>query len=237
MPRTEASRCLAPALCAGASAALLALALAPAQRVQARPAAAALSPAHDHAREGEASAPAAESTSARPAPADARNAARTGAAADFDFETGLWRTHVRRLAEPLGAAQQWLEYTGTTRVVAVHGGRANLAELAVAGPAGRIDGVALRLYRPQSQRWSIHYASLRDGGLTAPLEGGFVDGRGEFFGDDSYAGRPIRVRFRIHCPQADRCLFEQAFSADGGRSWQTNWLAEDTRIASAAGAG
>lgn len=201
----ESSRSLTLALCAGTLAALLALVPSQAQRARAQSAA----------------------TATQTAP-------RADGQHDFDFETGLWRTEVRRLARPLSGAQQWLDYTGTTRVVAVQGGRANLAELAIAGPAGRIDGVSLRLYEPDSRRWRIHYANLRDGALTAPLAGGFVRGRGEFFGDDSFDGRPIRVRFRIHCPQPDRCLFEQAFSADGGRQWETNWLATDTRIDEAA---
>lgn len=199
------SRCLSLSLTAGALASLLALALAPTQ---------------------------AQSADAPAAPAAAPAAARATDRAqhDFDFETGLWRTQVRRLAKPLSGSTQWLDYAGTTRIVPLLGGRANLAELAISGPAGRIDGVALRLYEPATRRWRIHYANLRDGALTAALTGGFAQGRGEFFGDDTFDGRPIRVRFRIHCPQPGRCLFEQAFSADGGKQWETNWLATDTRI-------
>lgn len=208
MPDAEHSRSLSLALCAGALAALLALVPSQAQRARAQ--------------------------DADPTPAPA--GARADGQRDFDLETGLWRTQVRRLAQPLSGSRQWLEYAGTTRVIPVQGGRANLAELAVAGAAGRIDGVSLRLYEPESGTWRIHYANLRDGALTAPVAGGFVRGRGEFFGEDSFDGRPIRVRFRIHCPQPDRCLFEQAFSADGGRNWETNWLATDTRIRAPAGA-
>ncbi|MBN7135247.1 hypothetical protein A7A76_10835 [Lysobacter enzymogenes] len=201
------SRCLSASLCAGALASLLALAPTRAQRA----------------------------ASAAPQPAaQPPSAAASPGQHDFDFETGLWRTRVRRLAKPLSGSAQWLDYTGTTRVVPLHGGRANLAELAIAGPAGRIDGVALRLYEPAARRWRIHYANLRDGALTAPIAGGFARGRGEFFGADTFDGLPIQVRFRIHCPHRDRCLFEQAFSADGGRHWETNWHAVDTRIADTA---
>lgn len=210
------SRCLSMSLCAGALASLLALAPTRAQRA----ASAASPPCAAEPARPQACAPQPAATAA-PGPRD------------FDFETGLWRTQVRRLAKPLSGSSQWLEYTGTTRVVALHGGRANLAELAVAGPAGRIDGVALRLYEPATRRWRIHYANLRDGALTAPIAGGFARGRGEFFGADTFDGRPIRVRLRIHCPHPDRCLFEQAFSADGGRRWEINWRAVDTRITDA----
>jgi hypothetical protein len=151
----------------------------------------------------------------------------------FDFEFGLWNSHIKRLKRPLSGSQEWVEYRGTTLVNRIHEGRANTAELAVAGPAGRIDGVALRLYDPQSDRWSIHYANLRDGALTAPVIGRFQRGRGEFYGDEVLDGRPIRVRFVIHCPSRDRCLFEQAYSADAGKTWEMNWISTDTRAGGA----
>ncbi|MGH8081723.1 MAG: hypothetical protein ACREP7_14200 [Lysobacter sp.] len=165
----------------------------------------------------------AKDAAARPAPSN-------DGEHSFDFEFGRWNSQIKRLKQPLSGKSEWVEYQGTTVVTALQGGRANVAELAVAGPAGRIEGVALRLYDPQGGGWSIHYASLRDGALTAPLTGRFQNGRGEFYGDDSFDGRPIRVRFVIHCPSHDRCLFEQAFSADAGKTWEMNWISTDTRL-------
>ncbi|MGO4259367.1 hypothetical protein [Lysobacter sp. TAB13] len=156
------------------------------------------------------------------APADGQNG--------FDFEFGRWTSHVKRLKQPLSGSDDWVEYQGTTVVRKLHDGRANVAELDVAGPAGRIEGVALRLYDPQNRQWTIHYANLRDGALTAPITGRFERGRGEFYGDDRLGDRPIRVRFVIRCETRDRCLFEQAYSADAGKTWEMNWIGTDTRV-------
>lgn len=150
--------------------------------------------------------------------------------ADFDFEIGRWRTEVKRLAKPLSGSTEWVEYQGTSVVHEFLDGRANLVELSIAGPAGRIEGVSLRLYHPETGQWSIHYASARDGELTAPLHGRFENGRGEFYGDDRLGDRPIRVRFVITQDGADTARFEQAFSADGGATWEVNWIATDTRL-------
>jgi hypothetical protein len=150
---------------------------------------------------------------------------------DFGWETGTWKTHVRRLAKPLSGADEWVEYDGSTTVREVLDGRANLVELRVEGPAGAIHGTSLRLYNPQARQWSIHYASVRDGVLTRPLHGGFRDGRGEFHGEEDLDGRAIFVRFVITRPTPDTARFEQSYSADGGRSWEINWVATDTRVA------
>ena len=77
---------------------------------------------------------------------------------DFDFEIGTWKTHLRRLVHPLTGSTEWVEYDGTTVVTKVIDGRANLVELKVAGPAGRIEGLSLRLYNPQSHQWALHFA-------------------------------------------------------------------------------
>ena len=150
---------------------------------------------------------------------------------DFDWEIGTWTTNVRVLRNPLsGQAPQWAEYKGTSVVRALLAGRANFVELSVAGAAGRIEGGALRLYNPQSRQWSLNYASLRNGMLTAPVYGGFdVKGRGLFYGQDMLDGRAIMVRFVITRPSEREAHFEQAYSADGGATWETNWIAVDTR--------
>lgn len=148
---------------------------------------------------------------------------------DFDFEIGTWRTQVRRLARPLTGSTEWVEYEGTSVVREVWGGRANLVELVAEGPAGRIEGLNLRLYDPPTGQWSLYYASSRSGTMSPPVVGSFRDGRGEFFGEEVYDGRTIRVRFVISDITPTSCRFEQAFSADGGASWEVNWVAVDTR--------
>jgi len=148
---------------------------------------------------------------------------------DFDFEIGAWNTRVSRLDRPLTGSKTWLTYDGTSIVRTLLDGRANLVELSVAGPAGRIEGVSLRLYHPQSREWALHYANIRDGELTPSVTGRFSDGRGEFRGEDTLDGRAILVRFVISRLSAESWRFEQAFSADGGKSWEVNWIAVDTR--------
>jgi hypothetical protein len=149
---------------------------------------------------------------------------------DFDFEIGTWKTHLRRLQRPLSGSTTWLEYEGTTVVRKVLDGRANLVELKVDGPAGRIEGLSLRLYDPQSRQWSLNFANIKDGKLVTPSIGGFKNGRGEFYNEDTYNGRAIVVRFVITKIAQDQYRFEQSFSDDGGKTWEVNWIAIDTRV-------
>jgi len=154
---------------------------------------------------------------------------------DFDFEIGTWKTRLKRLQRPLSGSTSWVEYEGTTVVRAVSGGRANLVELDVAGPAGRITGVSLRLYDPEARQWSLNFASLGSGRLSPPTIGEFKDGRGEFYAQETLNGRAILVRFVISDVTADSCRFEQAFSDDGGKTWEVNWIAVDMRVKDGAG--
>jgi len=154
----------------------------------------------------------------------------TAAAHDFDFEMGRWKTYVKRLVKPLSASTQWVEYEGISIVSKLLDGRANLVELDVSGPAGRIQGVSLRLYNAETRQWSLNYAPLGGGVLGTPTVGGFKDGRGEFYNDEDFNGHKIKVRFVISDIKADSCHFEQAFSADGGKTWEVNWIATDTRL-------
>lgn len=149
---------------------------------------------------------------------------------DFDFEIGTWKTQLKRRLKPLTGSTSWVEYEGTTVVKQLLGGRANTAELLVAGPAGRIEGVSLRLYNPRTKQWSLNYASTADGAMTPPVIGGFGGGRGTFYADDTLGDRPIRVRFVISDITANSAHFEQAFSADGGKTWEVNWIATDARV-------
>jgi hypothetical protein len=149
---------------------------------------------------------------------------------DFDFEIGTWKTHLKRRLRPLTGSNTWVEYEGTSVVKKVLNGKANLVELTVDGPAGHIEGVSLRLYNPQSRQWSLNFANVNDGVLTPPSIGEFKNGRGEFYNQDSLNGRSILVRFVISDITPTSCRFEQSFSDDGGKTWETNWIAIDTRL-------
>ena len=150
---------------------------------------------------------------------------------DFDWEVGTWTTKVRVRRNPLsGAAPDWVEYEGTSVVKPLLDGRANFVELSVAGTRGKIEGGSLRLYNPKARQWSLNYASASGGVLTAPVFGGFhAKGRGLFYGQDMLDGRTILVRFVITQVSPREARFEQAYSTDGGQSWEDNWIAVDTR--------
>ena len=169
------------------------------------------------------------SAAASPDPVPTRAERRDGRH-DFDFEIGSWKTHLRRLQKPLTGSTTWVEYEGTTVVRKVWGGAANLVELDVQGPAGRIEGLSLRLYNPESRQWSLNFASRRGGTMTPPTIGEFQNGRGEFYSREDLDGRAIFVRFVISDITPNSCHFEQAFSADGGKTWEVNWIATDTRV-------
>src|SRR6266487_3067646 len=147
-------------------------------------------------------------------------------------EIGKWHTHLWRLEHPLSHSNSWVEYWGTTEVRKVWNGRANLVELDVKGPAGHIEALSLRLYNPQSHQWGLNFASSAAGSVSPPTIGAFKDGRGEFYDQETFNGRAILVRFVISDIKPDSCRFEQAFSEDGGKTWEVNWIAIDTRIGS-----
>jgi hypothetical protein len=149
---------------------------------------------------------------------------------DFDFEFGDWTVELSRLVDPLTGSTTWVEYKGTSVVRKVWEGKANLGELDVDASTGPIQGLSLRLYNPESGQWRIHWASSRDGELGEPMVGGFVDGTGEFHNQELMDGRTIDVRFLFTDVEPDSFQLEQAFSDDGGESWEANWIAKFLRV-------
>lgn len=153
-----------------------------------------------------------------------------GTPGDFDFEHGAWHTALKRRLQPLSGSDRWVEYAGSSQVRPLLGGRANVVELDVTGPQGRITGLSLRLFDTQRQRWTLNYSNASGGTLERPMSGGFGGGpHGVFYSAETFEGRPILVRFVIDVLAADHCRFEQAFSADGGATWEVNWIADDTK--------
>lgn len=149
---------------------------------------------------------------------------------DFDFEIGTWKTHLKRLLHPLTGSSEWAEYDGTTVVRKVWSGRANLLELEVHGSAGDFKGLNLRLYNPQAHQWSLNFARSDLGVFSQPTIGEFRNGRGEFVDQEVVNGRAILLRFTITILNPNLCRFEQSFSDDGGKTWEINWIATDTRV-------
>jgi hypothetical protein len=149
---------------------------------------------------------------------------------DFDFEIGAWKTHLSRLQHPLTGSNTWVEYEGSSVVHKVWNGRANMVELEADGPSGHIEGLSLRLYNPQSRQGNLNFANSNGGSLGQPTVGEFKNGRGEFFDQETFNGRTILVRNVWSDITPNSGHFEQAFSNDGGKTWEVNWIATDTRI-------
>lgn len=149
---------------------------------------------------------------------------------DFDFFIGCWRVSHHRLVERLAGSIDWQDFDGTTETRKILAGLGNMDENLLNLPAGIYQAVTLRLFDPARAVWTIHWIDARKATVDAPMIGRFGNGVGEFFGDDTLDGRPIRVRFRWFVDDADHCRWEQAFSPDGEASWETNWTMAFERI-------
>ena len=150
--------------------------------------------------------------------------------ADFDFLIGEWSVQNRRLRERLAGCTEWEEFPSTCRARRVLDGLGNLDEFTLEPESGRVHAMTVRLYDPASREWSIYWAaSTGSGRFDVPMVGRFDGSRGEFYSQEVYAGRHVFNRFIWTVRGADSCRWEQAYSADGGRSWETNWVMEFTR--------
>jgi hypothetical protein len=150
---------------------------------------------------------------------------------DFDFELGSWMIHLKKLMHPLTGSTTWVEFDGSSVTRKVWDGRSQLEEFETDSPGGgHIEGMTLRLYDPQTHQWSLYWATSKSGAIGVPTIGKFKNGRGEFFDQESLNDRAILVRFVISDITANSCRFEQAFSEDGVKTWEVNWIATDTRV-------
>jgi hypothetical protein len=141
---------------------------------------------------------------------------------DFDFEIGTWVMHRRHLVHAAGASS-WVESDGDLHIVRkLWGGLASLGELQIASPTPHFAGSILHLYNPPARQWSLYWASSADATVAAPLIGQFKGGRGEFYGQDTVEGATVFVRLVYSDITPTSFRTEQAFSSDGGRTWETN---------------
>jgi hypothetical protein len=150
---------------------------------------------------------------------------------DFDFLFGSWDVAHRRLVDRLVGSDEWETFPGSAVCLSILGGMGNLDEFKV--PTQGFLGATLRLYDAEHGAWSLYWASGSTGRLEPPVVGAFVDGIGDFFGEDSHAGKPIRVHYRWFEITPTSARWQQAFSADGGSTWEPNWIMEFSRAAAA----
>ncbi len=148
---------------------------------------------------------------------------------DFDFEIGTWKSHISRRLHPLTGSTTWVEMEAIVVVRKVWNGRANLMELEADSPTGHLEELNLRLYNPLSHQWSFNFANSKDGTLTPTMIGKFKNGRGEFIDQEPFNGKTILVRHVFMDITPDSHHFEQAFSDDGGKTWEPNFIATLTR--------
>jgi len=143
---------------------------------------------------------------------------------DFDFLVGKWRVHHWRLKDRLAGSHEWVEFEGTCDMWMTMDGRGNVDDNYIGLPNGPYRATGIRGYDPKTQTWAIWWLDGRDPHtIEPPVFGNFKDGVGIFEGDDTFADKPIKVRFVWSRIMADSAHWEQAFSPDGGKTWETNW--------------
>ena len=149
---------------------------------------------------------------------------------DFDFNIGVWHTHIRRVLDPFSGSGDSVELNGTVTVRKVWGGRAQWEEIEADGPNGHWEGMTMFLYNPVSHQWSQSFIDSKAATLEAPLIGSFKNGRGELFAQDTFHDKSILDRGVWSNIAPDSHRFEEDYSNDGGKTWAPAFIAELTRV-------
>jgi hypothetical protein len=150
---------------------------------------------------------------------------------DFDFLHGQWHSRQRKLRKRLAGCDDWDEFAADLHCKPILGGLGNMDELS--SPAMSYVGLALRLYDTDDKAWSIYWITGGEAAIEPPVTGRFCDGVGDFIGPDTHDGTPVLVRFRWSDITGTSARWAQALSADGGVTWETNWIADFTRVTAA----
>jgi len=149
---------------------------------------------------------------------------------DFDPLIGSWKFHLKKLMHPLTGSTDWVEFEGTGVCYKIWDGRAQYDTVELDSPdVGHIEGLTVRLYNPQSHQWRLYWANSKIGVMDPPQIGEFKNGRGEFFAQDTINGKVVLIRFAWTNLTTNTPHFEQSFSADGGKTWEVNWICELSR--------
>ncbi len=150
----------------------------------------------------------------------------------FDLRVGHWQVHNRRLKERLMGSHQWEEFDGTQTWWKTMDGYGNADDNVLNLPDGVYRGVSVRAYDPATGQWALWWLDARHPleQMDAPNIGRFKDGVGTFYADYSLRGKPVTTRYIWSRITRDSAHWEQAFSPDRGKTWETNWISEFHRI-------
>ena len=148
---------------------------------------------------------------------------------DFDFNVGVWHTHIKRSIDPLASSSDSIELNGTVTVRKVWEGKAELEEIEADGPKGHWEGLTLFLYNPSAHQWSQSFANSRVGTLSSNV-GEFKDGRVVLIGQDTVNDKTILVRAMWSDIKPDSHQYEESYSTDGGTTWVRSFVANLTRF-------
>lgn len=150
---------------------------------------------------------------------------------DFDFELGKWKLHLKKLDKPLTGSKKWIEFDGTSVTMPLWNGKSQVEQFEVDAPGGNhIEGMTVRLYSPTSHQWSLYWANQKNGRFDVPTVGEMRGDHGEYYDQEMLDGRMIFVRFIWSKITPKTAHFEQSFSDDGGKTWELNWITDQTRV-------
>jgi hypothetical protein len=154
----------------------------------------------------------------------------SGQLTDFDFLFGSWTVEHRRLKERLVGCDDWEQFDGTCTAYPILGGAGNVDDNIVELPGGSYRASSIRSFDAAARTWAIWWLDQRNPhALDVPVVGTFNDGVGEFYANDTLDDQPITVRFQWSDTQSDSPRWDQAFSADAGITWETNWIMQFCR--------
>ncbi|MEO6799699.1 MAG: hypothetical protein ABI178_07170 [Rhodanobacter sp.] len=149
---------------------------------------------------------------------------------DFDFIIGNWQVRHRRLNSRLAGCSEWTEFGGTSCTRKILGGFGNVEDNVLNLPDAAVRAAAFRSFNEKSQEWAIWWLDGRaPHSLEEPVIGNFAGHIGTFFANATQNGRQVRVRFIWNANPDGNPQWKQAFSADGGDTWETNWVMEFLR--------
>ena len=162
-------------------------------------------------------------------PGLAQGTERPAGSMGFDFLHGDWSVRHRKLRKRLAGSPDWFEFPGTLSVRPILSGLGNIDDNVLRDPQGRYIATSLRLFHPERRAWTIWWLDGRNPAVETPVVGVFSGRKGAFFAQDMWEGRPIRVRFTYEDQAPGRAQWTQAFSADGGETFEVNWIMDFTR--------